>query len=203
MVPPNATRIVDGYLVRIAVAARDLPAEQVEELLTEIREHIDAALASSGGSESAAVQEVIQRLGTPEEIAAAAGAVAPGAPPLAVMPARGVGLGAQEIAAVLLLLFGGFIFGVGWIVGVVLLWTSDRWNTGEKLLGTLVWPFGLAGVSLLWPWAMWTGAPVAPLHLVAQVAPLVTVGMLVVRTGRHRSQPRQDAVGALAGRGQV
>ena len=182
MVPPNATRIVDGYLVRIAVAARDLPAEQVEELLTEIREHIDAALASSGDIDATA----------------AAGA-APGAPPAAVSPARGVGLGPQEIAAVLLLLVGGFIVGVGWIVGVVLLWTSDRWSTGVKLLGTLVWPFGIAGVYVLFPWAISAGAAISPLHLLALIAPLVTAGVLV-RAARTHHQSATPVVAGLAGR---
>ena len=38
---------------------------------------------------------------------------------------------------------------VGWVVGVVLLWTSDRWGAGEKVLGTLVWPLGYAGVLVV------------------------------------------------------
>jgi len=55
-------------------------------------------------------------------------------------------LGAQEIFAILLLLFGGLLYGIGWIIGVVLLWTSSRWNLRERLLGTLVWPGGLAAL---------------------------------------------------------
>lgn len=56
------------------------------------------------------------------------------------------GLGAMEIAAVVLLLVGGFLAGIGWIVGVVLLWISPRWRLSDKLLGTLIWPGGVAGV---------------------------------------------------------
>ena len=200
MVPPDATRIVDGYLVRIAVAARDLPAEQIEELLTEIREHIHAALASSGSTDVTAVQEVIKRLGTPEEIAAAAGAAVPAAPAVASPTHGAAALGAQEIAAVLLLLFGGFLFGVGWIVGVVLLWTSERWITGEKLLGTLVWPFGFAGAFIPWPWAIWTGEAIAPFAFVILAAPVGTAFVLL-RAARRRSQPRPDGIAALARRG--
>ena len=33
---------------------------------------------------------------------------------------------------------------LGWFVGVVFLWTSETWSTGEKLLGTLLVPGGLA-----------------------------------------------------------
>jgi hypothetical protein len=47
--------------------------------------------------------------------------------------------------AILWLLFGGFAFGLGWFVGVTLLWDSRAWNVREKLLGTFVVPFGLAG----------------------------------------------------------
>ena len=62
----------------------------------------------------------------------------------------------MEIAAVLLLLLGGvfFLVGggfflVGWVVGCVLLWASPRWRWTDKLLGTLVWPGGLAAVAFL------------------------------------------------------
>jgi hypothetical protein len=59
------------------------------------------------------------------------------------------GLGALEIAAVILLLIGGFLAGIGWVIGVVLLWISPRWRLSDKLLGTLIWPGGLAGVFVV------------------------------------------------------
>jgi hypothetical protein len=37
----------------------------------------------------------------------------------------------------------------GWAIGVVLLWVSPRWRWPDKLLGTLVWPGGLAAPLLL------------------------------------------------------
>ena len=43
-----------------------------------------------------------------------------------------------------LLLVGGFLWGVGWLVGVVLLWLSDAWTIRQKLIGTFVVPGGLA-----------------------------------------------------------
>jgi hypothetical protein len=50
-----------------------------------------------------------------------------------------------------LLLIGAFVVPVvGWIVGVVLLWSSKVWTRGQKLLGTFVLPGGLAAVLLLW-----------------------------------------------------
>jgi len=51
--------------------------------------------------------------------------------------------GLAETLAIVLLLFGGFFFVVGWLVGVVLLWTPGSWRLPDKLLGTLVFPGGL------------------------------------------------------------
>jgi len=39
--------------------------------------------------------------------------------------------------------------GVGWVVGVVLLWRSRAWTTTDKLIGTLVLPGGLFATLLL------------------------------------------------------
>jgi hypothetical protein len=51
--------------------------------------------------------------------------------------------GTREWAAIFLLLFGFAAAGVGWIVGVILLWSSRAWTTRDKLIGTLVLPGGL------------------------------------------------------------
>ena len=49
-----------------------------------------------------------------------------------------------EWVSVLLLTVGSVVFPVlGWVVGVVLLWTSKHWTRGDKLLGTFVVPGGL------------------------------------------------------------
>ncbi len=62
--------------------------------------------------------------------------------------APGSALGGLEVAAIILLLIGGFVYLVGWIAGAVLLWISPRWRLADKLLGTLVWPGGLG--AILW-----------------------------------------------------
>jgi hypothetical protein len=59
------------------------------------------------------------------------------------------GLGALEVVAIVLLLFGGFLAGIGWIVGAIMLWLSPRWRLSDKLLGTLVWPGGLVFTAAL------------------------------------------------------
>jgi hypothetical protein len=55
----------------------------------------------------------------------------------------------RDLTALLLLLFGGFIYLAGWALGVLLLWRSDRWTKTEKWFGTLVLPFGFLPVLML------------------------------------------------------
>jgi hypothetical protein len=49
-----------------------------------------------------------------------------------------------EVGALLLLTLGSLVSWVGWVGGVLLLWTSQRWTRRDKLLGSLVLPGGLA-----------------------------------------------------------
>jgi hypothetical protein len=57
-------------------------------------------------------------------------------------------LSGSEWAAVLLLPLGGFLVGIGWFIGVALLWRSPAWTHSEKLIGMLVPVGGL--VCPLW-----------------------------------------------------
>ena len=119
--------LVADYLRRLRRAARTMPRARRRELLDEIAAHIAEARAAG----EVPLQRVLDDLGDPKDIAATGSARKP--------------LGVREIAAVILLLIGGFIFLAGWVVGLILLWASPRWRWPDKLLGTLVWPFGYAG----------------------------------------------------------
>jgi hypothetical protein len=46
-----------------------------------------------------------------------------------------------------LLVIGGLVAGVGWIAGVVLLWTSTTWTRRQKVTATLIVPGGLVGAA--------------------------------------------------------
>jgi len=159
-------RLVADYLNRLAAAATLLPSEVRDELMEAISAHIAEARAEQpdlGRAAPASVAEVLDRLGSPEEIVrAAAGYIGAdrgvfaqaepaGADPGATMTARrrGRGPGALAIATVLLLLLGGVLIGVGWIAGAILLWASPRWTARDKLVATLVWPGGLVAVLVL------------------------------------------------------
>jgi hypothetical protein len=49
----------------------------------------------------------------------------------------------SEWSIITLLAIGAFFVGLGWVVGVVLLWRSRVWSVTDKLIGTLLWPGGL------------------------------------------------------------
>jgi hypothetical protein len=125
--------LAEDYLDRLERAARRLPRGERRDLVEEITAHLSEA--TDPDMSNAEALTVLDRLGDPEEIVEAQ------------RPYEGEGRHGprlQEWAAILLLLFGGFIFLIGWIAGAVLLWSSRAWNTREKLIGTLIVPGGLA-----------------------------------------------------------
>jgi hypothetical protein len=128
---------IERYLERLSKAARDLPKSRRRELLSEIEQHIHEELAETPATSKAQMLTLLERLGDPAEIAAAAGAGDP------EVPVRST---TMEIVAIVLLLVGGFLFVAGWLVGVVLLWSSGLWTLRDKLIGTLIIPGGLATV---------------------------------------------------------
>ncbi len=124
------------YLRRLKRAAASLPRARRNELIGEIEAHLSEALPA-GASETDALN-ALERLGEPAQIVAEAGPTSEAAR-----------AGLLEWMAIPLLLIGGFIFVVGWFVGVVLLWTSRIWTVRDKLIGTLVVPGGLATAAFL------------------------------------------------------
>ena len=80
--------LVDDYLRRLKAAAADLPRERREELVEEIEAHVDEALGEAGADDETAVRDVLERLGSPEEIAAAARPPAPRRSAAASRPRR-------------------------------------------------------------------------------------------------------------------
>ena len=54
----------------------------------------------------------------------------------------------DERSVPILVLLGGFLIGVGWLIGIYRLWTSDTWGLRHKLVGTLLLPGGGAVVAI-------------------------------------------------------
>jgi hypothetical protein len=125
------------YLKRLKKAARRLPRARRNELIGEIESHLTEALRA--GARGAEALNVLERLGGPEQIVAEAESEAKETP----RP------GMRESLAVILLLFGGFLFLVGWFVGLHLLWSSRFWTMRDKLVGALLVPGGLLPAVVL------------------------------------------------------
>lgn len=193
----KTAELIDDYLARLATAARGLPADRRAELMDEIREHISVALEENPPEGEADVRNILDRLGPPEGIvreAAGGDTIAARRTPFLQSP--GV-----AVVTVLLLLAGGIVVPLlGWLVGVVLLWAGGRWSTTDRLIGTLLWPGGLAPAAYVLLFATrscvsgpgqpetCTGTPawmMGPLFLgPALVVPVVVAGYLLRRAAR-------------------
>jgi hypothetical protein len=192
----TADRLVDAYLTRLADAARVLPPDRRTELVSEIREHIDAWMSGDTGADEPAIRTMLDRLGEPADIVAAAMEIDP--------PERDLMV---ERLAVICLTAGSLIPFFGWLTGVVLLWSSRLWRPSEKILATLIFPGGpalaLVGASAIMGLATssqcltphgspacagFTRAPVLSiaLLLIALVAPVV-VAIVLLNRARGRA----------------
>jgi uncharacterized membrane protein len=128
-------QLVDRYLRDLREDLRDLPRSRQNELVAEIEEHIDVALAEEPSQDESSVRNVLERLGDPADIASEA------RDRMGIRPARA---GFRETAAVILLPIGGVLIPLfGWIAGLILLWSSPVWTSRDKWIGSLIIPGGL------------------------------------------------------------
>jgi len=184
--PRTVDPLVRDYLKRLHAASRGLPRGRRDELHREIDAHLAEALGPD--ATQAEVRTVLERLGDPEDILAEE-----------LQPAS---RGTREWAAIVLLPFGGFIAGVGWFIGVFLLWTSEAWTLRDKLIGTLVLPGGLTTILVASVMTLSGGASgrgqssssntlgIALFVLVA-IAPIITAVYLARRANTGRYRPSQ------------
>ena len=137
----EAEALVSEYMGRLEAAAQPLPADRRGELISEVHEHIESALAEAGSRDQVTARNVLERLGPPEEIVAAETGGDRGAPapmPQVVVVERS-GWGATELAAVLFLTVGAILLPIiGPIIGLVLTWASSQWTTGQKWIATAI-----------------------------------------------------------------
>jgi hypothetical protein len=132
---PHPDPLITDYLRRLEVAASGLPPSQRADLVAEIREHIDAALLDAEHADEVTIRNVLERLGPPEEIAAAAGPVS-----------RPRGTNGHAIAALIVLGLGFIVPVIGWLAGAGLVVTSDAWSSRDKLVGLL---YGLISIPII------------------------------------------------------
>jgi uncharacterized membrane protein len=133
--------VLEDYLRRLERGLRHLPVQGRNDIVQEIREHI-------AGSSSRPVEElseaelrtILDQVGDPEVIAEEA---------RERFGVRRPKAGALEGFTIALLLFGGVILPIaGWLIGLVMLWSSRVWSTRDKIIGTVFVPGGL-GLSLM------------------------------------------------------
>ena len=130
-----ADDVARDYLNRLRELTRGLDPVTRAELLHEIEQHIEEARRDG----VTPLADILVQLGPPEQIARAAG----------VPAGRGPTDKAYDRITIALLALGGACQGIGWIVGVVMLWRGRRWTRRDRLLGTLLVPLGPAGAFFL------------------------------------------------------
>jgi len=181
------------YLADLRTAVRDLPTAVGDEIVAGITEEL-AGLSDTDAAER------IAELGDPEFIAAAARDEVGEAP---TNSARSDATWYTMATAFALLLGGLVVPFAGWIVGAGFLWFSKSWTLRDKLIGTLVTPFGLlfsllalhgafattlcAGDSCQSTLSMPAWAIV--LRIVVALLPVATFVYLLARARRHKSRP--------------
>ena len=135
MATMETDRLVDEYMHRLEHAAAHLPRPRRDELLAEIRGHIESALGQEQVQGEAAVRNVLDRLGSPEDIAEAA-------EPLPTIKVQRVAI--LDIAALIALI----VPFLGWLVGAVLVAASKAWSRRDKVMGGLLLLVPIAILSL-------------------------------------------------------
>ncbi len=104
--------LMDEYLARVARATAGLSPERRDELIHDLREHIETERAERPADSEVGVRQILERLGDPEMIAREAaqdGAVAPAAYLAPVRRSRTtlwIVLAVVVVVAVLVLCFG-------------------------------------------------------------------------------------------------
>jgi hypothetical protein len=129
----EADKLVQRYLTQLNAALRGIDTSRREDILTEVREHIVEGRADLDLDDVAGVRTLLSRVGDPAAIAAEAGAPSPGS-------RRWDGW------APWLIIFGPIASGLGWIAGMLILWTSPTWSRRDKIIATFVPPAGLVAL---------------------------------------------------------
>jgi hypothetical protein len=121
----DTDRLVDDYLRRLERAAAHMQRARRTELVAEIRGHIDTALRQEQAAGEAAVRNVLDRLGPPEDIVEAA-------EPLSRHGDQRAGN--VEIVALIALI----VPVIGWLIGAVLAFASRVWSRRDKLIAAVL-----------------------------------------------------------------
>jgi hypothetical protein len=129
----EADKLVRRYLAQLDAALQGIDASRKEEILAEVHEHIEEGRTELDHDDAASVRTLLYRVGDPVAIAAEAGVPPPGSR-------------RWDAWAPWLIIFGPVASGLGWIAGMVILWTSPTWSRRDQLIATFVPPAGLVAL---------------------------------------------------------
>jgi hypothetical protein len=149
----EADKLVRRYLAQLDAALRGVDASRGEEILAEVHGHIEEGRAGLDPGDAASVRTFLDRVGDPAAIAAEAGAPPPGSR-------------RWDAWAPWLIIFGPVASGLGWIAGMLILWTSPTWSRRDQLIATFVPLAGLVALffGLVAALRAAAGCPGAALH---------------------------------------
>jgi hypothetical protein len=132
MTPATRHPLVEDYLTRLHAEASRLPTDQARELVADIEEHLQTALSQDVSE--AEVRNVLERLGTPQELVTEAGGALP-------TPARAQKSFASPGGAIICLLVAEVLSVLLplsvplWILGLVMMARATVWSERDKWLG--------------------------------------------------------------------
>ncbi len=129
-------QLIHDYLDRVSERLIDLPDSERQEILEDLRSHIEESVGDLQAASETEVRNVLDRLGDPEDVAQEARGRMPDArpgPTSGPVYDRSGTPGALEVAAIILT-------ALFWPIGVLLAWISERWKTRDKVIATAV-PF--------------------------------------------------------------
>lgn len=135
--------LVEDYLRRLDAAAAGLPADRRAELVTEIREHLEEGLRQSGTDDELSVRNLLERLGSPEEIVSEAAD--------SMSPSLAVPSPETNSSAVVSLVLGAlWLMGIGSVLALVYGYRARRQikSSEPKQAGA-----GLATAGIVLGWA--------------------------------------------------
>jgi hypothetical protein len=155
---PDVHPLVQEYLDAVERRAAHLPPDQRDTLVRSAAAQVQVA---PDASESEALTALLR----------------------APAPAELVPRPPQDWLTIGLLLLGGFLILAGWFWGVYRLWTSRGWTRRDKLIGTLVWPYGVFGGLMPAFFFAATGSPVLDVLIfgIPPIIPFITSGYLIRR----------------------
>lgn len=130
----RASHMIQEYLDRVSSQLGDLPAGDREEILMDLRAHIEESLGDLSTASGADVRNTLGRLGDPGELAREArtrSGASQGSEPEPAETRLDKTPSALEVASIILT-------AILWPIGVVLAWISPRWLIRDKTIATVI-----------------------------------------------------------------